>query len=206
MKFSFPTLFGAGCLAVGLLVAQPQASAVPITGSIGFAGSGGASFSGGATGSNTGVTTTVSFGSMSIAARNGTYASVPLGTPVTLQNFSFTGGGPGNNATLLTPQTEWTFTIGATTYSFFFASLDPTSAGANQSAISLNGMGTLSVTGFDTTTGSFAISGTGSGGSYSILFASNTALPDGGTAVALLGIALIGIEGLRRKLAVQATA
>lgn len=203
----FLAVVATGALSCGLM--SQHAQAVPITGSIGFGGTGSASFSSGNQ-SGTGVTTTVTFGAMQVSnfpAPSGSYSGVSPGTPVAFQPFSFTGGGANNNnAVLLTPKTEWSFTSGGITYTFFFSSLNPASTGASPGGISLDGFGTLTATGFDTTTGRFAISGSGSGGSYSILFASNTAVPDGGAAVALLGIALIGIEGMRRVLAMRATA
>jgi hypothetical protein len=65
--------------------------------------------------------------------------------------------------------------------------------------------GTLHGTGFDDTPGfySFTVSNPNGLPHVTFAFASETIAvptPDGGAAVALLGIALIGIEGLRRKL------
>jgi hypothetical protein len=65
--------------------------------------------------------------------------------------------------------------------------------------------GTLHGTGFDDTPGlySFTVSNPDGNPHVTFAFAAETIAtptPDGGSAVALLGIALIGIEGLRRKL------
>ena len=65
--------------------------------------------------------------------------------------------------------------------------------------INVEATGIIHGTGFDDTPGTFQFTVTGTG--MRIGFAAlTTAVPDGGSAVALLGLALIGIEGLRRKL------
>ena len=102
----------------------------------------------------------------------------------------------------------WTFTDAGTgwTYSFLLSGI--TVEEQNNHFLNLEGSGTLSIVGpgspYSPTQGewSFTISNPGGGGhsNFSFTFAnSQTAVaPDGGSAVALLGIALAGIGGARR--------
>ena len=70
--------------------------------------------------------------------------------------------------------------------------------------LNIRGVGTVSGNGFEDTTARWAFSvqnaGGGTGDFFS--FSANTAsvVPDGGSAVALLGIGLVAIEFIRRKL------
>ena len=76
----------------------------------------------------------------------------------------------------------------------------------NSHLLSITGTGTLSGAGFDPTPGTWAFSAQSAAGIHqaSFTFSADTntgpGVPDGGSAVALLGIALVGLEGLRRKL------
>ena len=67
--------------------------------------------------------------------------------------------------------------------------------------LSVSGTGTITGNGFDPTTvsWSFTTQDDASDGVFSFSGA-NQAIPDGGATVALLGVALAGIEGIRRKL------
>ena len=67
--------------------------------------------------------------------------------------------------------------------------------------LSVSGTGTITGHGFDptTVTWSFTTQDDASDGVFSFSGA-NQAIPDGGATVALLGVALAGIEGIRRKL------
>jgi VPDSG-CTERM motif len=120
-----------------------------------------------------------------------------FGQPVTWSAFSW----PSN---VLVSQL-WAFGIGLP-YSFDLANVSIVSQSNN--FLNLMGSGTLHVTGFDDTPGlwSFTISNPGGGAhpNFEFTFAnSQTAaggVPDGGITVALLGIALVGVEVLRRKL------
>jgi hypothetical protein len=68
-------------------------------------------------------------------------------------------------------------------------------------SVTVNGTGTISGNGFDLTSGtwSFTTQNPSAHSRFSFSAAGGT-VPDGGSAVALLGIALVGIEGLRRRL------
>jgi hypothetical protein len=99
---------------------------------------------------------------------------------------------------------EWSFTIGATTYSFDLLSASGHFQGGASSALTIMGQGVAHITGFDDTVAMFSLQGTGTGFTFTILQASNTAVPgvpEGGSAVALLGLGLVALEGLRRRLA-----
>jgi hypothetical protein len=128
------------------------------------------------------------------------YATVPVGTDVNFTSITFNGSG--NLTSTNVP--EWTFTVGLTTYSFDLLSLSTASFhSGNPNALALMGEGTVHITGFDDTFATFALQGTGKGFTFTILQASNTAVPtpEGGSALALLGLGLVAVEGLRRKLA-----
>jgi hypothetical protein len=70
--------------------------------------------------------------------------------------------------------------------------------------LNVSGTGTISGNGFDGTSGifNFSTQNPGSNGIFSFSAASQ-GVPDGGSAVALLGLALTGIELLRRKLSLR---
>jgi VPDSG-CTERM motif len=75
----------------------------------------------------------------------------------------------------------------------------------NSTDLSVHGTGTITGGGFDPTPGNWDFDVSNADGHHHILFAfaaSTSTVPDGGSAVALLGAALAGIEILRRKLRV----
>jgi len=168
----------------------PEARAVPIDGTITFL--------------LTSVTATqgdpniITFGSATTLFANGDYSVFP--TPVTFQSISFSGSG--DSATLTAPITLWEFTQGSKTYSFDLLSLDV--ASITSGSLALSGSGIAGISGMDDTVATFAMSSTSSGSVFEIVFgstsASGTAVPDGGTTVALLGFAFVGVEALRKKL------
>ena len=199
MKLSKTILavLGTAVLASGLI--SESAQAVPINGSIGFNGSG--------FGSTSGPTSTLTFNNpMVVDIRVGDYsaagANVPAGTPVNFAPISWTGSG---NSAMLTPgpQLEWQFTANGTTFSFTLQSLQNASLVNGQ--VNLGGTGILTMTGAfnrDPTIGSFSVQGTGNNFTFTIVQASNTGIagvPEGGSAIALLGMGLMGLEVLRRK-------
>jgi hypothetical protein len=98
---------------------------------------------------------------------------------------------------------SWTFGLGATA----LWSVGGFTFDLIASTIVLHDFGILLVTGTGTVTGHgqtfngtwmFSAQGEGSGGIFSFSASSN--VPDGGATVALLGLSLAGIEGIRRKL------
>jgi hypothetical protein len=100
----------------------------------------------------------------------------------------------------------WTFISGTTTYSFDLANVAVKSQ--DNEFLNLTGSGTLHATNFEDATGtwSFTISNPGGGAhaNFGFTFAnSQTSVPEGGSALALLGLALAGMVGVRRKLRVS---
>ena len=170
-------------LATGLIGAQAYA----VTGSIQFTGS--------MSGSTSKGTTTITFTNpWSVFAGTGDYSGVPNGTATTFNSFSYTG--TGTSATLVAPVTpQWTFTYNLVTYSFDLEAL--TNAVLTSSSFNAGGTGTATI-GTDSSPAVWTIQGTGGKFSFQLSSSTTTAVPDGGSAVALLGIALAGIEGARR--------
>ena len=191
----------AGVLGTGLL--SQQAQAVGINGTISFTGGSGSVVQNGGS-----TTVDFLFGDLfNVNSGIGDYTGA-VGGSSNFTDITYTGSGPG---AILTSSNspEWTFTIGGLTYSYNLLAL--TSAAFTNGAVSsltINGTGVATITGgtstFEPTFASFSLQGTGNGVNLVIFQASDTAVgqrvPDGGPAVALLGLALVGVEGLRRKL------
>ena len=89
------------------------------------------------------------------------------------------------------------WTAGGFTFALLTSTIDMRSGGT----LSVKGTGTISGNSFDPTFGtwSFTTQNPSANGTFSFS-ASGLSVPDGGSAVALLGLALMGIEVLRRKL------
>ncbi len=199
MKLSKSVLavLGTAALVSGLL--SQSAQAVPINGSIGFNGSG--------FGSTAGGTSTLTFNNpLSVDARIGDYAGIAPGTTANFAPISFTGSG--NTAVLTSNNSpQWTLVSGGTTYSFNLLSL--TSATLTTTTVALSGQGIATISGAinrDPTFASFSVQGTGNAFTFTIIQSSTSAsgqqvgVPDGGSAIALLGVGLIALEVMRRKL------
>ncbi len=201
MKLSKTILavLGTAALMSGFLSQSAEAAA--INGSIGFNGSG--------FGSQSGGTSTLTFNNpMTVDIRTGDYGpsggNVPMGTTANFAPIKWTGSG--NSAVLTSSNSpEWIFTVAGTTYSFNLLSL--TSATMTGGAVSLQGTGVSFITGAfnrDPTFATFSVQGTGNNFTFEIVQSSTSnsgqAVPDGGSAIALLGIGVMGLEVLRRKL------
>ena len=177
-------------LAIGLLGAvglSQQTQAVMITGGISLGGSYTTD-----TGDINTANAFTSFPSAFVVSTSGDYSGVPLFTSVTQNPFIFDPFAPP-----ISPL--WTFMVGTDTYSFDLLTLSIDQQGGD--ALQLSGTGDLNITGFDTTPGSWVFTANQAGGTFSFS-STNDATPEGGSAVALLGFALFGLEMLRRKLAV----
>ena len=118
----------------------------------------------------------------------------------------FAGILPGTQATM---HNGWIFNPSTPTPAlwsvggFTFDLLSSTIVTQNASFLSISGTGIVSGNGFEPTAMDWAFTTQSSGGRTHLVFsfsANGTAVPDGGAAVALLGIALTGVEVLRRKL------
>jgi len=194
----------AAVASIGLL---SSANATTINGTIGFTSA--VNFPGGGAGSVTqiGSNTTihfnnplsVDFGTLNF---NGTQ-----GSNVTFTDFTFSGSG--SSATLVGGPVIplWTFAVAAgTTYSFDLHSLVSATFGVSQgnNMFDLSGEGIVHITGFEDTFATFSIHGNGGDLSFDIIQAGDHAngvgVPDAGSAASLLGLGLLGLEALRRKL------
>jgi hypothetical protein len=191
-------------LAVSLLgfgVFTQQARATQITGTITFTGSGNVSVASGVT--------TISFdptgpGEQVVATTNNqSYPSSLDGDVATFQSINVTNSGPSLDGSV-TPL--WTFTVAAVTYSFNLTSLTSFSYVPGTSIL-FSGGGTAMITGFTNTAAIYSLSGVYNAAASDYVWTlsdetvATPSVPDGGTTIALLGIALIGIEALRRKIA-----
>jgi hypothetical protein len=177
------TLAAAAVVSCGLFC--QQASAVPITGDIDFNGS--------ATFDTTSLV--VSWAGTRVGSTTGSFSVIPFDNPATFTpNYVFNPSSPQSPL--------WTTTFGGTTFTFNL--LTSVIVTQNAGFLNVRGTGVVTGTGFDPTFGlwSFTSSKADGGTAASFSFAENTtAVPEGGSALALLGIALVGVEVLRRKLA-----
>jgi VPDSG-CTERM motif len=180
------TVLAVGLFSCGLFCQQAKA----ITGTIEFIGGAHAS------GKSGPGKTTISFTNpWHVVAGDGDYLLVTPGTPATFNGFSFHGDGLG--ATLDNPVTpQWSFVFGGNTYTFNLLVL--TSGHTESGAMAFTGTGTATFNGAPSDA-TWSLQGS-SGGGFTFKLSSSTtgSTPDGGSAVALLGIALAGIEGARR--------
>ena len=135
--------------------------------------------------------TTVGLGS------TGDYAGIPNGTTATFNNLNL--GSVGYTGALAVNDL-WSVTHAGVTYTFDLEFI--TSNSVTGSALVINGYGTA-----DSTSGSqdphhagFYIRTTESGSETSITFAASSDVPDSGTTVAFLGLSLLGLAGVSRRL------
>ena len=98
----------------------------------------------------------------------------------------------------------WEFSAGGITYSFDLTSLTyaniESAWGVNAEALS--GVGIAHATGLEDSQGTFSLMGVGVGygKTFQFKFISGSSVPDGGSTAALLGLTLVGVEILRRRL------
>src|SRR4029077_12788868 len=114
------------------------------------------------------------------------------GQRVTMTNFTFTGDSGGAALSPAGPFVQWQFTMGANSYKFTLQSLTQMTT---HNQINGTGPGFATVNGVNYS-GTWSLTGT-SGSQFNFVVST---VPGGGSAVALLGVALTGIEGLRRVL------
>jgi hypothetical protein len=176
-------------IVAGVIAASgSSAFAISISGEI--------SMSGGATANNTDLTAATaisSFGVVTVTPGStaGAYAGTD-GSLVTYTPFTFTPfSGP------ISPL--WTFTSGGVTYSFDLLSVskDP---GATANSLTLHGSGMARISGgvYEDTPGEWVF--TINRGTSLFSFSSSTAVPDGGATAMLVGLGLLGMGCMRRKL------
>ncbi len=131
---------------------------------------------------------TTTSGKATVTLATGSFSSIPV---FTVANFT--------DLYVFNPSTPTTplWSVGG----FTFNLTSSTIITQNATDLVIKGTGTI-VSGADTTTGTWDFHVTNAGGGQQQTFgfaASTSALPDGGSAVALLGLALTGVEALRRK-------
>jgi len=169
------------------------AQAFAFTGTVGMGSSNGLN---NASLTKSGSIYTLHFGTnWDVQSASGAYPAASIGTMVTYQNFSFDGSGNIVGGGPVSPL--WSFTFGDT---FTFDLNSPITVNSvSSSFLQLIGEGTAYINGGDATAGTWSITGNKTGVNFHFTAASvTTAVPDGGSAVALLGLALAGIEGARR--------
>lgn len=154
------------------------------------------------------ATAFTSFVGVQVSDGTGSYAPtlVSAGTSVTVAAFSFGSGS--YSMTPLSPVVDplWTFAVGGTTYSFKLSAISVSrSVLLSTQFLNITGLGAASITGYDTTPASFALSSTQSTGSSSVSStftitstAIDTTIPEPG-ALSLLGVVLLGLVGWRRR-------
>jgi VPDSG-CTERM motif len=178
-----------GVLSCGLFSQQTQAAA--ISGDIQFAGE--VAFD---TNSLATATTVVTWydvfhnaGFSSVTSTSGDFGGIAPGTQASMPNSWIF------NPSTATPGL---WSVGG----FTFDLLSATVVVQNAKTLSIEGTGIVSGNGFDPTAMDWSFTTQSSGGRTRTTFsfsANGVAVPDGGSAVALLGLALTGIEVLRRR-------
>lgn len=173
-----------------------QAQAIPITGGISLAGGYIAEDNSGVAVTDLTLATQIDFNinsGLGIATGgSGTFASIAYGTPVQFNIADELVFDPGLNPVLMP-----LFTVSG----FSFDLLTATEvSGTTPDTLTIRGTGNFYAAGYDTTAGTFVATFNTAANTFSFSASGATTVPDGGSAVALLGIALVGVEGLRRKL------
>lgn len=172
-------------IAIGAIAAS-SATAAPINGDINISGSG--------TLNNTGINDATQLTSITAevgAGSTGDYATIAIGTAVTIADLvwntvNYTGA--------LVVNDFWSINAGQYTFDLATITYNQVTAGT----LTIQGTGTAQGTGFDDFTGYFTLSSSSSG--TSIAFSSTTAVPDSGHTAALLGLGMLGLAGLARRL------
>lgn len=190
MKNSVLKYFFCGAMALGL-AATVQAN--NITGGISLAGGPIATSP-----SDLALATSItSFGTVRTTDVSGDYSSVPFGTTVpTTTGFTFLP-----NLSPNTVMNVWDFTYNGKDYSFDLSAIQSVDQGVNANGthfLTISGTGTLHITGFTDTPGSYLFTANSASSTFSFS-SSNGALPDGGATAMLLGAALSGLALIRRK-------
>lgn len=183
MKKSFIKFLGAVALVAGL---ASSASAAYIVGSLGYTGvysvSSPAPFNGDLT-TATALSSTGGF----VLFRDGDFSTIPLFAPVAVAS-PFAVNPPSQPINAL-------WSVGG--FTFDLATISQTVS--NPTQLGFVGTGSISSAGFDTTAGTWQMTFGRSGSAFTFQ-ATSTSVPEGGAAIALLGLGLLGLEGARRRL------
>ncbi len=147
-------------------------------------------------GINTVKFTNPSWTVMSAPAPDGAYTGM-AGSAATLTTFSYNTTTLAITSPSTTPFQLWTFAFGGHVFSFNL-NTPLTSALSTSNQLLLGGTGTAFIDGGSASPATWSLESTSGGGFKFTATSSNSAVPDSGSAAALLGIALAGIEGARR--------
>jgi hypothetical protein len=176
------TVIAVGLLSCGLFCQQAQAT--PITGDVTFGGI--VTFDS----TNLSLATQVSAWDLSIVTSDsGSFSSIPI-----LSNVSMTAPWIFNPSTATIPLWQ----VGG----FTFDLTSSTIVHQDNFFLNVTGVGNISGAGFTTTPGSWSFTVSNANGKTHSTFgfqSDTTAVPDSGATAALLGVALAGVEVLRRK-------
>jgi len=174
-------------IAIGAIAAG-SASAAQIHGDINITGTG--------TLNGTGVNDATSLTSITATTGSGStgdYAAIGSGVTVTVQDLDWTSVG---YTGALAISNFWSMTVSGVTYSFDLATITTNQVTAG--TLLIQGTGTAEATGFTSQEGTFTLSSSSSG--TSIAFTSTTNVPDSGHTAALLGLGMLGLAGLAKRL------
>ena len=175
-------------IAIGAFAAS-SANAAVIQGDINIDGTG--------TLNGTGVNDATSLTSITAALGNGStgdYAGIASGTAVTFKDLNWTTAG---YTGALAIDDFWSFTSGGVTYTFDLATITTNQVLAG--TLVIQGTGTAQATGYsDNPGGIFSLSSSSAG--TSISFTTTTSVPDSGHTAALLGLGMLGLAGLAKRL------
>jgi hypothetical protein len=166
---------------LGCGVLCEKTHAVEITGDIGFFGTAVPSSS------SLGPPVTITFSNnWQTLSGTGVYAAIPLGTPTTFSNFTFTGDGV---SALLsgTVTPEWTFSFGGETFALDLLAL--TNGHTDPGSMAFSGTGTVhgtGVTAFDDTPAAFALQGSGADFNFTLSSSTTSSVPETGVTTSLL--------------------
>src|SRR5690606_21996106 len=187
-------LLSLGSLLLALAAAN-FASAVPISGKIYFNSTGATVDTGDLATANAYLAFDPVFVSGGLSSPTGDYTGL-AGAAVTFNTFNF--------GTPVVPFTLWTIIDGGLKYSFeaHSVSIKPD---RDSEFLNLRGNGIATITdefgndvGYDATSGTWTITNTGQGGQV-FTFGATTAVPDGGTTAALMGLGLVAVGMIARR-------
>lgn len=187
MKNTLKTL---SVLAIGL-ASCVLVQATPITGNISFSGN--AQLSPASAGTATEVT---KWSGTVVEAGDGAFAGIATGTAAT---FTST---PWSFNTAIPMANFWQ--VGGFSFELLSSSIAFQLNAGKASFVDVTGVGIVTAAGYTATEGTwnFTTQNPGVGKKNPVFsFSAASAVPDGGATLALLGFALVGVEGLRRKLA-----
>jgi hypothetical protein len=192
MKSLLKTMLVTATIACGLFCQHVQA--VQITGNITFAG-----------------TCTLNTNSASTATMVTGWHGLGAGGLPQVQSHDGSFNGLVNDGDAVTIAFPWSFNSGAvpnfwTVDGFVFNLSSSSITMQTGGSVTVEGTGFISGNGFDMTSGTWSFTTQNPSAHARFSFsASSGSVPDGGSAVALLGIALVGIECLRRGLQAKIT-